>query len=69
MILKLIIFLFPMIRNIRIDKLKLKNKSYKQSHSASISEIKLNSKKAFEKHIESNSEYDDYISTPLSIER
>lgn len=58
-----------MIRNIRIDSLKLKNKNYKQSNSASIKEIKLNSKKAFEKHIESNGDYDNYISTLLSIER
>ena len=58
-----------MIRNIRIDNLKLKSKNYKQSHSTSISEIKLNSKKAFEKHIETSSDYDSYISTWLSIER
>jgi len=51
-----------MMRNIRIDSRKLKNKNYKQSNSASIHEIKLNSKKAFEKQIESNSEYDSYIS-------
>lgn len=36
-----------MIRNIRIDSMKLKNKNYKQSNSVSINEIKLNSKKAF----------------------
>ena len=36
-----------MIRNIRIDNNKLKNKHYKQNHSVSIAEIKQKSKKSF----------------------
>lgn len=51
-----------MIRNIRIDTLKLKNKNYKQAHKVSIAEIKLNSKRAFERLIPDTSEYDEYIS-------
>jgi hypothetical protein len=41
-----------MIRNIRIDAAKLRNKHYKQNHSVSIAEIKSNSKRAFEQLIQ-----------------
>ena len=40
-----------MIRNIRIDTLKLRNKHYKQNNKISIAQIKQNSKKAFERPI------------------
>jgi hypothetical protein len=36
-----------MIRSVRIDKLKIKNKNYVQSRAANISQIKRNSKEAF----------------------
>lgn len=51
-----------MIRNIRIDTLKLKNKNYKQANKVSIAQIKLNSKRSFERLIPDTSEYDEYIS-------
>lgn len=51
-----------MIRNIRIDTQKLKNKNYKQANKVSIAQIKLNSKRSFERLIPDTSEYDEYIS-------
>lgn len=43
-----------MIRSIRIDKMKIKNKKYVQSNSMNITQIKRNSKESFEKLIENN---------------
>lgn len=54
-----------MIRNIRLDKLKIKTKNYVQSFSTNIAEIKLSSKESFEKKIDNNNEFNDYISTPF----
>ena len=52
-----------MIRNIRIDNAKLRNKTYKQNNKVSIAQIKLNSKKAFEGLIAEGDQYDEYICT------
>ncbi len=50
-----------MIRNIRVDTLKLRNKNYKQEFKTSIAKIKQNSRRSFEELIEDSSEYDEYI--------
>lgn len=56
-----------MIRNIRVDTVKLRNKNYKQANKTSIAQIKLNSKHSFEKLISDSSEYDQYICSSSSI--
>lgn len=50
------------MRKIRIDKMKIKNKNYVQSNTMSITQIKRNSKDSFEKLIDNNEDFDDYIS-------
>lgn len=50
-----------MIRNIRVDTLKLRNKNYKQEFKTSIAKIKQNYRRSFEELIEDSSEYDEYI--------
>lgn len=57
-----------MIRSIRIDKIKIKNKKYVQSNSLNITQIKQNSKESFEKLIENNEDFDDYISNYSHIQ-
>ena len=52
-----------MIRTLRMDKLKIKNKNYQQSNAVNITQIKRNSKEAFERLIQHNQDFDDYIST------
>lgn len=42
------------MRGIRIDKQKIKNKSYMQSNSMNVTQIKRNSKESFERLIEHN---------------
>lgn len=42
--------------------MKIKNKRYVQSNSMNITQIKQNSKESFEKFIENNEDFDDYIS-------
>lgn len=56
------------MRNIRVNTLKLRHKNYQQKHSVSISEIKLNSKRAFEQLIEDSDHYDHYISKSASTQ-
>ena len=58
-----------MIRNIRVDTMKLKNKKYKQNHTASIAQIKRNSKKSFELNIHDTDQYDDYIGTQVVTQK
>ncbi len=43
-----------MNRNIRIDKLKIKNKNYAQSNKVDIAQIKKNSKESFQKLLDDN---------------
>lgn len=52
-----------MIRNIRVDTLKLRTKKYKQNHTSTIAQIKINSKKSFEINIHDTDQYDQYIRT------
>jgi hypothetical protein len=52
-----------MIRSIRMDKMKIKNKNYVQSNTMNITQIKRNSKESFEKLIDNNEDFNDYIST------
>jgi hypothetical protein len=51
-----------MIRSLRMDKMKIKNKNYVQSNTMNITQIKRNSKESFEKLIDNNEDFNDYIS-------
>lgn len=55
-----------MNRNIRIDKLKIKNKNYAQSNKVNIAQIKKNSKESFQKLLDDNEEFDSYISNSFT---
>lgn len=55
-----------MNRNIRIDKLKIKNKNYAQSNKVNIAQIKKNSKESFQKLLDDNEEFNSYISNFLT---
>jgi len=46
-----------------MDKMKIKNKNYVQSNRMNITQIKRNSKESFEKLIDNNEDFDNYIST------
>lgn len=57
-----------MIRTLRMDKLKIRNKNYPQSNAVNLTQIKRNSKEAFERLIQHSEEFDDYISTICPIQ-